>query len=110
MLGEATLDVSGTFLGEAIRFLILFAAQQVPPLLTVSARFVPQNLLSQPAFETLHWHRSQSCGPVHRRGRTIGELDWRKARTAMRISRHPWQAIHRIVVAKSGNRLAGGRS
>ena len=28
MLGEATLDVSGTFLGEAIRFLILFAAQQ----------------------------------------------------------------------------------
>jgi hypothetical protein len=29
MLGEATLDVSGTFLGEAIRLLILFAAQQV---------------------------------------------------------------------------------
>jgi hypothetical protein len=27
MLGEATLDVSGTFLGEAIRLLILFAAQ-----------------------------------------------------------------------------------
>jgi hypothetical protein len=28
MLGEATLDVSGTFAGEAIRVLILFAAQQ----------------------------------------------------------------------------------
>jgi hypothetical protein len=28
MLGEATLDALGTFLGEAIRFLILFAAQQ----------------------------------------------------------------------------------
>jgi hypothetical protein len=27
MLGEATLDVSGTFAGEAIRVLILFAAQ-----------------------------------------------------------------------------------
>ena len=27
MLGEATLDVLGTFLGEAIRLLILFAAQ-----------------------------------------------------------------------------------
>ena len=26
MLGEATLDVSGTFPGEAIRLLILFAA------------------------------------------------------------------------------------
>ena len=26
MLGEATLDVSGTFAGEAIRLLILFAA------------------------------------------------------------------------------------
>ena len=30
MLGEATLDVSGTFLGEAIRLLILFAAQHRP--------------------------------------------------------------------------------
>ena len=29
MLGEATLDALGTFLGEAIRLLILFAAQQV---------------------------------------------------------------------------------
>ena len=29
MLGEATLDVSGTFAGEAIRVLILFAAQQI---------------------------------------------------------------------------------
>jgi hypothetical protein len=28
MLDEATLDISGTFAGEAIRFLILFAAQQ----------------------------------------------------------------------------------
>ena len=28
MLGEATLDALGTFLGEAIRFLILFDAQQ----------------------------------------------------------------------------------
>jgi hypothetical protein len=28
MLGEATLDTLGTFLGEAIRLLILFAAQQ----------------------------------------------------------------------------------
>ena len=28
MLGEATLDVSGTFAGEAIRLLILFAAPQ----------------------------------------------------------------------------------
>jgi hypothetical protein len=27
MLDEATLDISGTFAGEAIRFLILFAAQ-----------------------------------------------------------------------------------
>ena len=35
------------------------------------------------------------------------ELDWRKAMTAMRITRHPWQAIHRIIVAKAGNRLAG---
>src|ERR1700730_5688874 len=41
---------------------------------------------------------------------TIGELDWRKAMTAMRITRHPWQAIHRIIVAKAGNRLADGRS
>src|SRR5438270_6229696 len=31
MLGEATLDVSGTFAGEAIRVLILFAAQQGCP-------------------------------------------------------------------------------
>ena len=31
MLAEATLEVSGTFLGEAIRLLILFAAQQTPP-------------------------------------------------------------------------------
>ena len=31
MLGEATLDALGTFLGEAIRFLILFAAQQTRP-------------------------------------------------------------------------------
>ena len=30
MLGEATLDVSGTFLGEAIRFPIQIAALQVP--------------------------------------------------------------------------------
>src|SRR5436305_15170304 len=30
MLGEATLDVSGTFAGEAIRVLILFAAQHRP--------------------------------------------------------------------------------
>jgi hypothetical protein len=29
MLGEATLDALGTFLGEAIRLLILFAAQQI---------------------------------------------------------------------------------
>ena len=29
MLGEATLDALGTFLGEAIRLLILFAAQQL---------------------------------------------------------------------------------
>jgi N6-adenosine-specific RNA methylase IME4 len=29
MLGEATLDVSGTFAGEAIRLLILFAAPQM---------------------------------------------------------------------------------
>jgi len=29
MLGEATLDVSGTFAGEAIRLLILFAAPHV---------------------------------------------------------------------------------
>jgi hypothetical protein len=28
MLGEATLDVSGTFAGEAIRVFILFVAQQ----------------------------------------------------------------------------------
>jgi hypothetical protein len=28
MLGEATLDVSGTFLGEAIHVLILFVAQR----------------------------------------------------------------------------------
>ncbi len=28
MLGEATLDALGTFLGEAIRLFILFAAQQ----------------------------------------------------------------------------------
>jgi len=28
MLGEATLDVSGTFAGEAIRLLILIAAPQ----------------------------------------------------------------------------------
>jgi len=28
MLGEATPDALGTFLGEAIRLLILFAAQQ----------------------------------------------------------------------------------
>src|SRR5437868_10782022 len=31
MLGEATLDVLGTFLGEAIRLLILFAAQHRAP-------------------------------------------------------------------------------
>src|SRR5438105_14691235 len=31
MLGEATLDVLGTFLGEAIRLLILFAAQHPVP-------------------------------------------------------------------------------
>jgi hypothetical protein len=30
MLGEATLHVSGTFAGEAIRLLILFVAQQKP--------------------------------------------------------------------------------
>ena len=29
MLGEATLDALGTFLGEAIRVLILFVAQQI---------------------------------------------------------------------------------
>jgi hypothetical protein len=29
MLGEATLDALGTFLGEAIRLLIPFAAQQI---------------------------------------------------------------------------------
>ena len=31
MLAEATLDVWGTFSGEAIRLLILFAAQQLAP-------------------------------------------------------------------------------
>ena len=31
MLGEATLDVLGTFLGEAIRLLILSVAQQLNP-------------------------------------------------------------------------------
>ena len=31
MLGEATLDVLGTFLGEAIRLLILFAAPHRAP-------------------------------------------------------------------------------
>jgi hypothetical protein len=35
MLGEATLDVSGTFLGEAIRLLILFAAQHTEPVLDI---------------------------------------------------------------------------
>ena len=40
MLGEATLDVSGTFLGEAIRLLILFAAQHQ---LVIQARYFSIN-------------------------------------------------------------------
>ena len=36
MLGEATLDALGTFLGEAIRIPILFAAQQSLPQCTQS--------------------------------------------------------------------------
>jgi hypothetical protein len=37
MLGEAALDVSGTFLGEAIRFLIPFVAQH-PTTVAATAR------------------------------------------------------------------------
>jgi hypothetical protein len=56
MLGEATLDVLGTFLGEAIRSLILFAAQQLAHRLDLKPW---EAALLAPHLSWHHWEHHQ---------------------------------------------------
>ena len=58
MLGEATLDVSGTFAGEAIRILILFAAQQ-PGLAGTSETHRKRSLPETSIETTSPWPRNR---------------------------------------------------
>ena len=70
MLGEATLDVSGTFLGEAIRLLILFAAQHT------TAGDAPRRLDRGGRWQTMSMSR---CSPAEPRCGTSGGLIRRHA-------------------------------
>ena len=81
MLGEATLDVSGTFLGEAIRLLILFAAQHQ---LVIQARYFSIN--DQTPFQSPHGPVSRNCA-MRSRNTLLGSSQGAMARQTSKPSR-----------------------
>ena len=83
MLGEATLDVSGTFLGEAIRFLILFAAPHL--------------------WFTEDWRGKVTTGPI------VRAASCEHARHSAKAARPPAASSQPLVICRRGEQYPGIR-